>query len=249
MKKFNIILFLAALVSFSACKDNEVDPNDKGALRIELEHTFGTSPLALGTTYTTSQDEELSLTTFKYYVSNVVLTKTDNSTWAQPESYYLVDASSPASTMLEISDVPVGDYKSVTFTIGVDSLRNVSGAQTGALSTENGMFWSWNSGYIFFKAEGASPQAMDGNFVYHVGGFSGANNALRTVTLNFDGSQAEVRKDAVPQVHVGVDAAQAFNSAPALLIANTAMIHMPGAAASEMATRYQNMFEFEHIHN
>ncbi|UPT67238.1 MAG: hypothetical protein M0D57_00625 [Sphingobacteriales bacterium JAD_PAG50586_3] len=88
-----------------------------------------------------------------------------------------------------------------------------------------------------------------GSFTYHVGGFSGANNALRTVNINFGGSKAEVRDGAASQAHVAVDVAQAFNASPALVIANTDMIHMPGADAAAMSSRYQNMFEFEHIHN
>ncbi|WP_316930094.1 MbnP family protein, partial [Hymenobacter sp. IS2118] len=49
----------------------------------------------------------------------------------------------PASQLLALKDIPVGDYQSVSFTVGVDSARNVAGAQTGALDPNNGMFWTW----------------------------------------------------------------------------------------------------------
>lgn len=250
MKKLSFVLFLAAMVALSACKKD--DPMDgTGQFKIEFEHSFGADAFELNSAnfYSTASAEQVKFTMLKYYVSNIVLTKSDGTTWVQPESYYLVDMENPASAMLTIGNVPAGDYTSMSFLLGVDSTRNVSGAQTGALSTANGMFWSWNSGYIFFKAEGECPQSGTGNFTYHIGGFNGANNALRTINIDFAGAKAEVRKDAASQAHIAVDVAQAFDASPALIIATTDMIHMPGADAAAMSSRYQHMFEFEHIHN
>jgi hypothetical protein len=34
----------------------------------------------------------------------------------------------------------------IKFLLGVDSLKNVSGIQTGALDPAKGMFWTWNTG-------------------------------------------------------------------------------------------------------
>jgi hypothetical protein len=107
MKKINILLFLAALVAFSACKDDDNTPTGNGTLNIELEHNFGADAFELNSAnyYTTAAGEQVKLSTLKYYVSNIVLTKSDGTTWAQPESYYLVDASNAASTMLNIADL------------------------------------------------------------------------------------------------------------------------------------------------
>jgi hypothetical protein len=59
------------------------------------------------------------------------------------------------------------------FMIGVDSARNNSGAQTGALDPTNGMFWSWSTGYIMAKFEGTSAQspAAANALKFHIGGF------------------------------------------------------------------------------
>ena len=54
--------------------------------------------------------------------------------------------------------MPAGNYNSLSFLLGVDSMHNVSGAQTGALDPANDMFWTWNSGYVMAKMEGASPR-------------------------------------------------------------------------------------------
>ena len=81
-------------------------------------------------------------------ISNFKLKKSDGTWWIHPESYFLVDLSNDLSTTLDLGSVPSGEYTELSYTIGVDSLRNVSGAQSGALSTTNNMFWSWNTGYI-----------------------------------------------------------------------------------------------------
>ena len=69
----------------------------------------------------------------------------------------------------------------------MDSIDNCSGAQSGALDPINGMFWSWNTGYIFLKLEGIaeasnSPLSL---FEYHIGGYSYPNNFVRNVYLQF----------------------------------------------------------------
>jgi hypothetical protein len=70
--------------------------------------------------------------------------------------------------VFDFINVPAGTYTGMYLTMGVDSARNVSGAQEGALDPANGMFWSWTSGYIMIKAEGLSPQGAGGSFTYHL---------------------------------------------------------------------------------
>jgi hypothetical protein len=108
------------------------------------------------------------------------------------------------------------------------------------------MFWSWNTGYIFIKAEGTSPQASSGNFTYHIGGFAGANNAIRTVTLPFNG-ELRVRANAEPSIHFNVNAARFWHGG--IQLADLSTIHMPGANAALIATNFQGAFSVDHLHN
>jgi hypothetical protein len=178
---FTLIFSIFGLLLLTSCeKDNKDDDdnnnpptNQKGSFKIELEHFFDSAGFDLNQDYVNSSGEDVNFNTVKYYLTNIKLSNTDGTVWSEEESYRLVDLSDPGSLMINISDVPTGDYHMLMFTIGVDSARNVSGAQTGALSPANGMFWSWNSGYIFFKLEGTSPQAPNNNFTYHIGGFAG----------------------------------------------------------------------------
>lgn len=58
---------------------------------------------------------------------------------------------------------------SLQFTLGVDSIANVSGAMTGDLDPDKGMYWAWHSGYINLKVEGRTGHC--GNIEWHLGGY------------------------------------------------------------------------------
>ena len=260
-RSLNIFLFVLALTSitFSSCKKDEVEetptptPATTGMFKVEFEQVFAGEEFSFDSSYTNSFGEVLNFTRFDYYISNITLSKSDGTSWTQPESYFLLKSNDPASLLLSIAEVPAGDYTGMTFSIGVDSIRNVSGAQTGALDPANGMFWAWNTGYVFIKAEGTcSASAMGGVFEYHIGGFQNANNTncIRTVSHAFGGATMTIAPNTAPQIHMAVDLSRLFNgSNDSLSVAATPMIHMPGAGAVNTANRFQEAFEFEHLHN
>jgi hypothetical protein len=249
MKNITSLLSLAVLILIgsSACDKNK--QKTTGELEIEFEHVWGMDETAfsLDTDYIHPMNSEaLNFSTFKYYVSNIILTKEDGTQWKDSNSYYLIDLSKPSSLSLALSNVPVGTYKSMTYTLGVDSLRNVSGVQTGALSTANGMFWNWNSGYIMLKAEGTSPASSTGSFAYHLGGFSGQYNIVTNKTVVFDTEKLEINKDHACSIHMSANPAKLFH---ADAIANGASIMMPGARAKSLALDFYSSVVFEHLHN
>ena len=255
-KAFFFAVSLCALATISSCKKDEDDTTTPtptvvtGNVTLEMEHMFNDLEFVLGTEYTTAAGENVTFNTTKYYVSNIKFTKTDGTVFTQPESYYLVDLSADGSNLLTITDVPTGDYTDITFTIGVDSTRNVSGAQTGALSVANSMFWSWNSGYIFAKFEGDCPQSSNGTFTYHLGGFTGSDSALNTGTFAFDPALLSVSPSSTPQIHMSVNLAMLFdNTDTPLSVASTSNVQMPGATAHNIASNFFSGIEFEHVHN
>jgi hypothetical protein len=216
---------------------------------VRFENKVGNNALVLNWVNYTNNTDTFKVTTFNYYISNVQLTATDNSVYTETESYHLIKASDANSLSFTLPNVPAKAYNSITFMIGVDSTRNVSGAQTGALDPNNGHFWSWNSGYIMAKLEGTSPQstATANAITYHVGGFSGTNNVLKTVTLPFT-TNANVSTSKTPQVFVKADLAEWF--APNNISFSTLhTIHMPGANAKLIADNYANMYSVTQVLN
>lgn len=268
MKKILLFALVAGLTTLTACKkEGCTDPlaenydtkakKDDGSctyeevtpqtqdVTIHMDNKWNGSEFSLNTalTHPTTSDE-LTFTTFKYYVSNIQLKKADGTWYVQPESYYLVDASQ--GEMFVVPNVPAGTYTEMKYTMGVDSTRNVSGAQTGALSTANGMFWSWNSGYIMAKAEGTSPQSGTGSFTYHLGGFMGSNNTVEEKTVVFGGN-LNVGSGGSPKVHLGVDVSSMWTTLGSVSGVNA--IHMPGANAVTMLGDFHDGITFMMIHN
>ena len=257
LSKYFLLLFALGSVTFSACKKDEEDETPQpdptptvSSMRLEMEHVFGGANFTLNTPFVTAGGDTLNFNLFRYYISNLVLVKTDGSEYKVPESYYLVDQSVPTSRLITISDIPVAEYKGFRFMLGVDSTRNVSGTQTGALDPANNMFWSWNSGYIFLKAEGTSPQITDmgGAFTYHLGGFRTTNNtrAYQTFSHTFSGEVMSIKPNAIPQIHMKVDLRALFNG---VSVASNPMTHMPGATAVSMMQNFASGVEYEHLHN
>lgn len=243
--KKGIAVALCGLL-FAACtkKDNPdtTDPTGNSIVKLEFTNKVGSAKLSLNDTwYTNDHGDSFKVSKFNYYISNIKLNKAAGA-YTQNESYHLLQQSQASSLVVDLSDVPYSKYTSVTLTIGVDSLRNVSGAQTGALDPVNGMFWTWNTGYIMLKMEGNSPKspASGGALVFHAGGFSGANSVLRTVTLNFP-SEITVAKDGVNHVHIDADVLKLFKSPTLFDFATSYSINTAGTEAKVLADNYANM--------
>lgn len=250
------ILTITSTVILSSCKkDPPKDDTDAtikyGSVKFEFENVVGDSALILNVkNYLNANGDTFNVSMFKYYISNIKLMSAGG-TFTEPESYHLLDQSVTGSLKFTINNVPVGNYTGISFMIGVDSTRNVSGAQTGALSQANGMFWSWSSGYIMAKFEGYSPQsgASANNLIFHTGGFSGANSVLRTVSPSFGSATANVTESTMPEIHIVADLAEWFKIPSTINFATTHTIHSAGANAKMIADNYADMFTVEYIHN
>lgn len=246
-----------------ACNPKEVDPSETSSVILEFDNRVGAQKLALGTTtYQNAGGEAFTVTTLNYFISNVALRKADGSVIQFPDQYFLIRQADAATWEPELKDVPLGDYNAITFTIGVDSARSASeiDARTGVLDITSygtdGMYWSWNSGYIFMKLEGTSPVAPLNSagqraFQYHVGGYGGytspAPNNLRTVTLPITDA-LKVSANKKPTVHLIANLLKVFDGSTPLRLAQTHSVHSP-AAAGPIANNYVQMFSVDHVHN
>lgn len=160
---------------------------DTTSLTIQFHHYAGKEVLTLDdATYSNELGQSFNVSNFKYYLGKIRLIDANDRAF-ETQNYYLIKEDEPETKTIELHAIPVGNYKSVSFTIGVDSIDNCSGAQSGALDPIKGMFWTWNTGYIFLKLEGNSKfSTSPGNiFEYHIGGFKEPNNCIRKVNIPF----------------------------------------------------------------
>jgi hypothetical protein len=266
MKKilFSLIALVGTSAFFTSCSKEE-DLTGTGSVFLHFDHKAGDQVLALGQNYVTANGDTVNFSTFQYFVSNFVLEKADGSTFVVPRDscYFLVDHARPETQEIELRNVPAGDYTGVRFVIGVDSAKSASplAERTGVLDPATGaqgMYWMWNSGYIFVKVEGTSPQApVNGNglraFLYHIGGFGGYNaptiNNLKTAELHaHDGEVAEVRNNRSPELHTMVDILEVFKTPTAISVAANPVV-MFNPFSTNVANNYADMFVLDHIHN
>jgi hypothetical protein len=258
MKKL-IVLALLSLTVFNACKKDtkttEPTPeppastvNDPGTVAISYNATFGNDPLVYNTNYVTANGDTMKVTKFTYYISNVVLTKDDNSKYVEPNSYHLINHSTTGNKSFTLTNVPAGKYKSITFLIGVDSVRNVSGVQDGDLKPSLNMFWDWSTGYIMLKMEASSPQAINSmqDITYHVGGFAYPNSCIRSSSITF-GQDLEINKTKSPQLKIKTDLSEMFKNPVTVNFANLYYVMTPGNETNMLANNYKDMFSFQSI--
>ncbi|AEV99287.1 hypothetical protein A4D02_32315 [Niastella koreensis] len=207
------------------------------SLTIQFKHKMGSRELQLfNESYVNPFGEPVTITRFKYYLSHFSITGTGQKETALSDKIFLIDESAPESKTLTFS-ISVTTPKSLSFVIGVDSSLNVSGVQTGSLDPLNGMFWTWNSGYIFARLEGKSDSShAPAHLVnWDVGGFKTPFNASRKITLDLTPSTG-------PVITIEADLMKWFNAVHAIHIAQAPLCHQPGRLAMQLADNYSRMF-------
>ncbi|HRE51937.1 MAG TPA: hypothetical protein PK339_10970 [Flavitalea sp.] len=241
-----------AFLLLSCNRENSIEwerPADRGELKIVFQHVVKDAPLSFGDEYLNDWGERYNVHSFKYYIHDIQLISAEGDAVSVSSDYFLVDEGLPASKQLELS-APEGLYNAIVYTIGVDSARNVSGAQTGALDPTLGMFWTWNTGYVMAKLEGHSPASPGVNqeFSYHVGGFKWPYITIKQVMLLPPDTQAfEVSKKKLSTLNIRADVNAWFSYHIPIRIAENPASHAPGELAKKLADNYEGMFSVSSI--
>ncbi len=177
MKKLNT-LFLTLFLALAA------------NAQIQFVPTFGTESLQLNKTYFFNKEDSISFSSFRFYISNLEVSDNKGQTKSSQQRHFLIDLDDSESLNLELKEFNMDEIKDLSFLFGVDSLTNASGAQGGDLDPMNGMYWSWQSGYINFKLEGNSNTcpARKNKFQFHLGGFLAPYNPIQLVELKLEPS-------------------------------------------------------------
>ncbi|MBZ5858492.1 MbnP family protein [Flavihumibacter profundi] len=247
MKK-TYILLMVGLGFFSACqKEASVESPPTAHLEVRIHPEINGEPLQLNVPYTNGFGESFTVTTIKFYTGQFSLGDqlSGSSELSAGEPYFLSDLSTP-STLSFSTPIKPGTYNQLSFLIGVDSARNVSGVQSGALDPANGMFWTWNSGYIYLKMEGNSPVSNqpNGKFEYHIGGFQSPNSSIRLFIANLSApDQWELAKGKTISFDIVYSLDNFFNSSFPLRISETPVCTTPGELSSAIANNIAAAFQ------
>lgn len=248
-------VLLAALILSSCQKEIRFagEPAATHNFTIQFKAMADVQPLVFGDPYTNTWGEPYTVSAFKFYITQIRLLNTDSgiSYNVNKDEYFLVDHSDPNSIQLKLKAVP-STYNAIAFMVGVDSTRNVSGAQTGALDPGKGMFWTWNSGYIMAKLEGNSPVSNQPNnvFEYHIGGFAGPDNVLKQISLSFPLAQhVTFQANRNSEMTITADVSTWFSGANNLQLSVNPVCMTPGILARKIADNYAGMFTVTDIVN
>lgn len=229
-------LFLAIVLIFSSCSDEEIPA--QMTVELNFENTLNGKPLTLNSgTFTLPSGEPFTAKKLKYYISNVVLTETKSGTvYTVPNSYHLLGEDFKST--VELGMIPSANYDKITFSIGVDQVANAKTDQTGDLDPNNDMAWNWNSGYKFVVLEGEFTHNTTGvrtGLVLHIG----RNQNFKTVTKSLVG----VKAGRTTQIQLKTVVDQLFLSPNALKVSELpSTTIMGGALADKIGENYANGF-------
>lgn len=240
MKIFYPILPFCLLLSLQyGIGENTLTDDTPAAIApliIQFDNVAGNEDLKLDSiSYTNASGESFTVSQLQYFISNIRLGRSDGSEYIVPQdsSYFLVQENLPATQQISLN-VPEGDYYRISFILGVDSVRNTvhinkrTGVLDPASSMDNGMYWGWNSGYIFFKMEGESGSAPEDpsgrqKFRYHIGGFGGYSaptiNNIKTINLDLSKGVAQARPGRQSTIHLRADILKTFSGESNISIA------------------------------
>lgn len=151
-----------------------------GKLNIGFSYNFKGQQLVFGSqNYINLAGDTFNIEELKHYFSNFTLIKPTGER-VNLMNYHLLNAQIPGTFNFTIQNVPAGNYTGITFLLGVDSLRNHSGVQEGALDPAWQMFWTWNTGYVFFRINGRT--ISNKTYAFDIGGIR--NLPVYTFMLN-----------------------------------------------------------------
>ena len=179
-------LVLICIFLFSIIAKAQID-----GMSVVFNFKYGSFDLKLNEQYTLNEKDSIQITALKFYVSNISLLKDDKVVWTDVNGFHLVDAELPSSKKIILNTGNLNAFDQISFSLGIDSMTNVSGAQGGDLDPIKGMYWAWQSGYINLKLEGTSNLCITrkNEFKFHLGGYLYPNNSLPNLSLKVDNNK------------------------------------------------------------
>jgi hypothetical protein len=159
---------------------------EESYVKLKFQPKLEKMPLELGKTfYLNGNAGSIVFSVFRFYVSGIQLLLNKEVAWKDTSGFYLLDAENEKSYNIPLKIPENLIFNEINFLSGIDSTTNVSGAFGGDLDPTNGMYWTWQNGYINGKFEGKSNlcKSKDSSFELHLGGYQFPYNALQTVQL------------------------------------------------------------------
>lgn len=248
---------MAAAVLFVACNNDDSVINNitgTGNLGVEFDNSFAGNDLVLGAANSqTSSNEVLKIDHVKYIISSIAITDQNGTVYRYPKAKgcFIVNEADENTHLIELENIPAGNYTSIKFGIGVDRTQYGSEADQPefyAQAHQEGMIDDWASGYKFLMMDGSfSGTGMaDNPFAIQTKKVA-ANENYKEVTLPLP-TPAMVRTTIAPEIHIVANLAQLFQAVHLIKLADNPTI-TDGADVTKVTENWSGVFSVAHVHN
>lgn len=208
-------------------------PGQSATAQLVFRLVFEGEKIVLGEQYFSAKlSDSVRIETVRFYISDLQYFARGQQVTPVSETPLLIDAALPESCTATLELEKGRQIDEVRFTLGLDSLINVSGALGGDLDPTKGMYWAWQSGYINFKLEGTTAKCPARNhfFQYHLGGYRPPFQTVQSVA---------VKGKATDHFIVEVDIAAFLDQ---IEVSEVYQVMSPNAEAVELSAKLPTMF-------
>jgi hypothetical protein len=257
MKKKQLAgILLIGVGMFFSCKKENTKPDDKtatktGTFLFHLHTYLDNNEVDLyNIPYTTLDGRSISLSIAQLYISDVQLVKLDGSTFDLSGKKVLKVLE---KDMYAVGDVPVGNYRSFRFKVGLNAKTNAQSSLDPADSSILNQSAMWMEktaqpgGYVFMNVQGTIDTSSDMSgavvpFAYKIG-----TNA-HYVQVNMPDRNFTVLENQAMYGHVWIDYHKLFTGIPLNQAANLSVVTAADnslAIAGKIAANIPFMFIYE----
>ncbi|MCA0427200.1 MAG: hypothetical protein LCH37_07165 [Bacteroidetes bacterium] len=133
----------------------------------------------------TGAHDSLRISDFRFYISNVQLLHQGKIVFTDSLEGHLINPFQAEQSKLMLSKPRLPEFDEIKLGIGIDSLTSVDGPKSNDLDPIQGMYWTWQSGYINLRIEGQhSASTLPNNeFFFHLGAYAGPFNCYQTLSF------------------------------------------------------------------
>jgi hypothetical protein len=182
--RYILIAFTACTLWLSACKntvtqeDPETEVPSSGQFNLRMDAKWGNEDFVIEQVYLDTYGNRIRVDQFLSYVSQIILIH-ENGSEVLLKDFYLANFENDVELPF---DVPSGRYTGLKLGLGIPAAYNkhedpaqYPSSHPLSVAGSQGMFWYWNTGYIFTKFEGkidttGTPDAeLLDSFLFHIG--------------------------------------------------------------------------------
>jgi hypothetical protein len=140
--------------------------------QLRIIPSWDNKALELEQVYLSENKDSISFSTLKMYFSDFRFREKLSGGITEIDTLIFYDLAD-SSTHVFFKNIEISNYDDVSFTLGLDSNKNVSGELENAYDPLLGMYWAWNTGYVNLKLAGKSSLVLTKthDFEFHLGGY------------------------------------------------------------------------------